>query len=325
MSVTATEMSSGTTTYTEGSSTTITGVANNGKKACFSSTDVAGNTAYTATAALAIAGGAPSTTWTPANNGYLTALSGSITLVFGSDVYSDSGCATELTNTTADNAVTLGTTNNSNNNIATTVTYTAASNTITITPDSNLSDNTTYYAGVTNAWYYQNGACAQGTAESISFTTDATAPTLTISTVSGGYVNAAEDSSGVTVSGITTGADSTSDVDLSFTNGSNTTTISNITVSSNTWTTTLTLTQLTTLTEGTISISGTVDDRAGNTSTATQSFVYDITAPTITTTVGRHQRQPHGLRQQITTAGTTSNEIQDSSPARTTCDATEMS
>ena len=295
-------MSSGTETYTEGNSTTITGVANNGKKACFSSTDVAGNTAYTATAALAIAGGAPSTTWTPANNGYLTALSGSITLVFGSDVYSDSGCATELTNTTADNAVTLGTTNN-NNNIATTVTYTAASNTITITPDSNLSDNTTYYAGVTNAWYYQNGACAQGTAESISFTTDATAPTLTISTVSGGYVNAAEDNSGVTVSGTTTGADSTSDVDLSFTNGSNTTTISNITVSSNTWTTTLTLTQLTTLTEGTISISGTVDDRAGNTSTATQSFVYDITAPTVTLS-GQPTNTNNTTTLAVTVAGT---------------------
>ena len=277
----STEMSSGTTSYTEGSSKSVTGASNNGKKACFSSTDVAGNTAYTATAALTVAGGAPTTTWTPANNGYLTSLSGSITLVFGSDVYSNNTCTTELTNTTADNAVTLGTTN-SNNNVATTVTYTAASNTITITPDSNLTDNTTYYAGVTNAWYYQNGACAQGAAESISFTTDATAPTLTISAVSGGYVNAAEDNSGVTISGTTTNADSTSDVDLTFTNGSNTTTINNISVSSNTWTTTLTLTQLTTLTEGTISISGTVDDRAGNTSTATQSFIYDITAPTLT-------------------------------------------
>ena len=276
----ATEMANDTESYTEGSSKAVTGASNNGKKACFSSTDVAGNTAYTATAALTVAGGAPTTTWTPANNGYLTSLSGSITLVFGSDVYSNNTCTTELTNTTADNAVTLGTTN-SNNNIATTVTYTAASNTITITPDSNLTDNTTYYAGVTNAWYYQNGACAQGAAESISFTTDATAPTLTISAVSGGYVNAAEDNSGVTISGTTTNADSTSDVDLTFTNGSNTTTISDITVSSNTWTTTLTLTQLTTLTEGTISISGTVDDRAGNTSTATQSFIYDITAPTL--------------------------------------------
>ena len=281
----ATEMSSGTTAYTEGSSKSVTGASNNGKKACFSSTDVAGNTAYTATAALAIAGGAPSTTWTPANNGYLTNLSGTITLVFGSDVYSNNTCTTELTNTTADNAVTLGTTN-ANNNVATTVTYTAASNTITITPDADLTDNTTYYAGVTNAWYYQNGACAQGAAESISFTTDATAPTLTIFAVSGGYVNASEDDSGVTISGTTTNADSTSDVDLTFTNGSNTTTISNITVSSNAWTTTLTLTQLTALTEGIISISGTVDDRAGNTSTATQSFVYDSTAPTITTTVG---------------------------------------
>ena len=126
----------------------------------------------------------------------------------------------------------------------------------------------------------------QTTATSATWTKDTSAPTLTISAVSGGYVNATEDNSGVTVSGTTTNADTGSDVDLSFTNGSNTTTINDISVSSNTWTTTLTLAQLTTLSEGTVAISGTVDDTAGNTGTATQSFVYDITAPTVTASVG---------------------------------------
>ena len=268
------------TAYTEGVSITIA-AADNGKKVCFSSTDMAGNIGYGVSAQLSVAGGVPTRTWTPVSGGYLTSLGGTITLAFGSDVYSNSSCTTELNDTTADNAVTLGTTSGGND-IATTVTYTASTNTITIDPDSNLADDTTYYAGLTNAWHYQNGACAPGAAESISFTTDAGAPTLTISPVSGGYVNAAEDDSGVTVSGTTTDADSGSDVDLTFTNGSNTVTKNNITVSSNTWSTTLTTANLTTLTTGTISISGTVDDTAGNTSTATQSFVYDTAVPTVT-------------------------------------------
>ena len=122
-----------------------------------------------------------------------------------------------------------------------------------------------------------------GTAAQLPALKGVTTPTLIISPVSGGYINATEDDSGVTVSGTTTGTDSGSDVDLTFTNGSNTITISDITVSSNAWSTTLTLTNLTALGEGTISIAGAVDNTAGNTSTASQSFVYDIMAPTATT------------------------------------------
>ena len=66
---------------------------------------------------------------------------------------------------------------------------------------------------------------------------------------------------------------------MTFTNGANTVTKNNITVSSNAWSTTLTTANFTTLTTGTISISGTVDDTAGNTATATQSFVYDTASP----------------------------------------------
>ena len=121
-----------------------------------------------------------------------------------------------------------------------------------------------------------------GTATQLPVLKSVTTPILTISPVSGGHVNATEDDSGVTISGTTTGTDSGSDVDLTFTNGSNTVTISDITVSSNAWSTTLTLANLTTLGEGTIAIAGTVDNTAGRKSTASRSFVYDITAPTAT-------------------------------------------
>ena len=111
------------------------------------------------------------------NNGYLTTLSGNISLVFGSDVYSENTCSTELTNTTAGSAIKLGTTSGGNE-VTKTVTYTASTNTITIDPSSDLTEDTTYYATLSNAWYYQNGACAQGASESISFTTDSVAPTV---------------------------------------------------------------------------------------------------------------------------------------------------
>ena len=119
-----------------------------------------------------------------------------------------------------------------------------------------------------------------------SFVYDPGIPTLSIAAVSGGYVNAAEDDTGVTVSGTTTGADDGSSVDLLFTNDSNTVIISTIPISSNAWSTTLSLANLITLTEGAITIDGTVVDSAENTATATRSFTYDATAPGVDYTVG---------------------------------------
>ena len=54
----ATNMASGTTTYTEGNTITIA-AKDNGKKVCFSSTDSAGNSSYTATAALTVTAPTP--------------------------------------------------------------------------------------------------------------------------------------------------------------------------------------------------------------------------------------------------------------------------
>ena len=226
----------------------------------------------------------PSILYNPVDSGFTNTNTTNITIIFNSAIYADS-TGTAFTNTTIDDIITLKVTNSGGTDID--FGATIAGNTITIDPDNNLADGVVY-VGLSNGWYYgANPTKTQGTAENITFTVDTAAPTLTISAVSGGYVNASEDDSGVTISGSTTGADSGSDVDLTFTNGSNTVSINDITVSSNAWTTTLTLAQLTTLTEGTISISGTVDDSAGNDSTAaTQSFVYDITAPSITATVG---------------------------------------
>ena len=62
----ATEMASGTSDYTEGDDESV-GVSANGKKACFSSTDVAGNVGYGATDDLDVAGAVPTGTWSPTN------------------------------------------------------------------------------------------------------------------------------------------------------------------------------------------------------------------------------------------------------------------
>ena len=355
----ATEMSSGTTSYTEGNNIAIV-VADNGKKVCFSSVDTAGNSSHTATAALTVAvaltatvGSIPSGSAKSKDVAISSVTSGAAVKY---KVISNSSCtATNYGSggssvTLSSNAGTVTVTNESDNNkylcfkvtksnfsdhyvgsmqitgiddtppTATLSGQPANTNTTTTLAVTVAGTGVTHYkhktvrgTSCTASGYGSETAIAtnitddisslsdgsiilcvlgrdtagnwQTTATSASWTKDTTAPTLTISAVSGGYVNATEDNSGVTVSGTTTGADSGSDVDLTFTNGSNTTTISDISVSSNAWTTTLTLTQLTALTEGTISISGAVDDTAGNAATATQSFVYDSTAPTITTTV----------------------------------------
>ena len=105
---------------------------------------------------------------------------------------------------------------------------------------------------------------------------------MTISPISGGYVNASENGSYVTVSGTTTGADSGTTVDLTFTNAAsgNTLTLADVSVSSNTYTTGFSAGNLSSLGEGTITVTGSIEDDAGNTGAATQSFVYDLTAPT---------------------------------------------
>ena len=171
----ASAMSSGTSDYTEDSDQSVDSSAH-GKKVCFSSTDTAGNIGYDATGIVNVAGPEPARIWLPPNNTITTNNATNASLIFNADVYSDSSCANELTNTTAANIMKLGT-SIGGNDIAKSISYTALSNTITIDPTNNLSNGTIYVA-LSNDWYYQNGACVQGSADSISFTVDATAPTV---------------------------------------------------------------------------------------------------------------------------------------------------
>ena len=183
----ATEMESGSSSYTEGVTKIITGASHNGKQACFSSTDKAGNTAYKVSSVLVIAGAEPTRTWNITDGSTINNNAANITHDFGAVVYSDSSCTIALTNTTAGNLVKLGTSRGSNN-ISSTVSYAVSTNTITINPDSDLADDT-YYVSIADAWYYKNGACNGGSSASISFTVDMTAPVAALSGQPTGIAN----------------------------------------------------------------------------------------------------------------------------------------
>ena len=166
-------MATGSSDYTEDTDQSVP-PADNGKKACFSSADVAGNTSYAATAVLSSAGTEPTRVWSPTDRSSTSDVSVNVTHDFSSSVYSNSTCGAELTSTTAADVVTLGTTNGGDD-VAKTVSYDAATDTITMDPTSDLADDT-YYASVSGAWYYKDGACASGSESTISFTVDTAAP-----------------------------------------------------------------------------------------------------------------------------------------------------
>ena len=101
--------------------------------------DVAGNDLASLASGSAItASDVPTVTYTPADGGYLTSLSGNFTIDFSEAVYSDSACATALTNTTAGNITALKEDDNSGNAITHTATYNSTTHTITLNPSSNL-------------------------------------------------------------------------------------------------------------------------------------------------------------------------------------------
>ncbi|MBV2262926.1 MAG: cadherin domain-containing protein [Thauera sp.] len=113
-------------------------------------------------------------------------------------------------------------------------------------------------------------------AATLAFTLDMTAPTITIHPVSGGYVNDAEDESAVTVSGTTTAEDGQV---VTVTLGGKTYTA---VAGSGAWSTSVSSEDIKALAEGTVSLTADVSDAAGNAAAqATQSFVYDRTAPAL--------------------------------------------
>ena len=178
----------------------ITDSSDNGKKACFSSADTVGNVSYRASAALAVSGDEPARVWNITAGSSVNNAAINITHDFDAAIYSDSSCTTALTATTADNLVKLGTTDG-DNDVAATVTYDAANYTITIDPDSDLSDDT-YYASVSDAWYYQDGACSGGSAAKLRFVVDTVAPS--VSDIE--YENAADGTGSAVVNAPLTGS-----------------------------------------------------------------------------------------------------------------------
>ena len=142
----ADEMASGSSDYTENTEQRVIGAASNGKKACFSSADTAGNTAYSATAALSVSAENLTRVWNITDGSAINDDATDITHDFSAAIYSDSSCTTALTNITAGNLMTLGTTAGSND-VGSSVSYDATDFTIAIDPTNTLADDT-YYASI---------------------------------------------------------------------------------------------------------------------------------------------------------------------------------
>ena len=153
--------------------------------------DAAGNDLASVASADALTiTAAPTTTYTPSDGSYLTSLSGNVTIAFSSAVYSDSGCATALTNTTAGTITDLQQDDSDGTAIAHAATYDSTTHTITLDPSANLTEGDTVYASVTNGWYHNaGGSCAQGYASDATVTVDATAPTATLTGAPSGTNN----------------------------------------------------------------------------------------------------------------------------------------
>jgi serralysin len=112
---------------------------------------------------------------------------------------------------------------------------------------------------------------------SVTDVAEVTAPTVSITApISGGYLNDSEDASALTIAGTSSGADGQS-VTLTVGGVTYTATVA----SGGAWLLSVSASDLQALTEGTISLTADVSDAAGNAATqATGSYVYDITAPT---------------------------------------------
>ena len=102
-----------------------------------------------------------------------------------------------------------------------------------------------------------------------------TAATLTLSAISGGYVNDTEDESAITVSGTSSGFLDGTSVSVAF-DGTGADVTKTATLSSNTWSTSITSAQMKALASDgdTVTVTATVGSL-----TATQTFVYDVSVP----------------------------------------------
>ena len=280
----ADEMASGLSDYTENTEQRVIGAASNGKKVCFSSTDTAGNTAYSATAALSVSAENLTRVWNITDGSAINDDAMDVTHDFSAAIYSDSSCTTALTNTTAGNLMKLGTTAGGND-VGKSVSYDATDFTIAIDPTNTLADDT-YYASISDAWYYSSGGCNRGTASNISFIVNTVPPTMGIDAVaSDNIVNSTEDDGVVSISGtsssLLTGTTVTVTLDDADADTNADLTKTGTTDSSGDWSVSLTSAEVLTLEEGSITVSAQAAGAGDAVATATKTITYDKTAPTI--------------------------------------------
>ncbi|WP_416559215.1 Ig-like domain-containing protein [Limnohabitans sp. yimb22184] len=128
---------------------------------------------------------------------------------------------------------------------------------------------------------------------------DTTAPTLAINAISGGHINNAEDESPLSVSGTSNAEDGQV---VTVTLGGRTYTA---TVASGVWSTSVSSADIKALTEGTVNLTAEVTDAAGNAATqATQSFVYDRTAPATPAALSDYTDNVGAIQNAASTAAT---------------------
>ena len=249
-------------------------------------TDRAGNAVASIAASDALTAGALSlydsvgVSFTPAVGEDITSLSASVSVAFDGAVYADGACTTPMDVATATLLSELRRTNADGASIERTVSY--ANNTIVSNPTVDFTEGETIYAAISDDWYHKDraGRCLWGQAHSATFAVDTIIESVSVSPVSGGFVNAAEDSGSLTVSGTSQNLATGTAVSVAI-DGSDTGTAADFTKtdtldSSGDWSVTITLAELRTLGEGTITIAASAGGVSG-----TGSFVYDKTAPII--------------------------------------------
>ena len=122
---------------------------------------------------------APVIAWVPSNASRVSDSATAVTATFDQVIYKDSTCANVVDDAHAANIARLRVGSTSGPIIQSTITVSNLS--LLINPDSDLSDGT-YYAVITDGWYYKdaddNSACRAGSSGSVYFFVDTTPPTI---------------------------------------------------------------------------------------------------------------------------------------------------
>ena len=166
---------------------TLSSTSDNTKYVCFKLTKAGSVDAYFGS--VQVTGIDPALpSFSPTDGSFVSDASSNVTISFSGAVYADSS-GTAFTDTTVDAVVSLYVGSSSGTAIPFDATIDNTTHVITLDPTSSLSDGVVY-VGLSNGWYYGSESTkTQGNAYSVLFTADSTSPTVTIPSVSGGYVN----------------------------------------------------------------------------------------------------------------------------------------